>query len=264
MGILIASGNKGKRHTSHLPTRTAVLLRGRGTKTLDFLFLEASLLIQRFHGRLSLGSRPGEWLVLGDQGGGTVTTKVHSANFSGNWSIAEAHLAAFQIFPDLDGILNGVCLGEKLYNRFAKGLTLWSHAMHPAQWALPHILTWAACWLRSLHVDNKIHGRCTQSYSFHLMSSPGNRDAAPVQTGLGKRASNTCQQIGCSHTSTTAGNVACAMMTSFILFKWCFLTIPKMNSKLEICVTDRQLQQRKKAAASFAKKAFAHQDQLCA
>eukprot|EP00983_Pelagomonas_calceolata_P124909 1161159-Pelagomonas_calceolata.AAC.3 len=31
MGILIASGNKGKRHTSHLPTRTAVLLRGRGT-----------------------------------------------------------------------------------------------------------------------------------------------------------------------------------------------------------------------------------------
>eukprot|EP00983_Pelagomonas_calceolata_P058564 1145539-Pelagomonas_calceolata.AAC.1 len=31
MGILIASGNKGKRHTSHSPTRTAVLLRGRGT-----------------------------------------------------------------------------------------------------------------------------------------------------------------------------------------------------------------------------------------
>eukprot|EP00983_Pelagomonas_calceolata_P128344 1161503-Pelagomonas_calceolata.AAC.5 len=30
MGIL-ASGNKGKRHTSHLPTRTAVLLWGRGT-----------------------------------------------------------------------------------------------------------------------------------------------------------------------------------------------------------------------------------------
>eukprot|EP00983_Pelagomonas_calceolata_P088455 1157207-Pelagomonas_calceolata.AAC.6 len=31
MGILIASGNKGKRHTSHSPTSTAVLLQGRGT-----------------------------------------------------------------------------------------------------------------------------------------------------------------------------------------------------------------------------------------
>eukprot|EP00983_Pelagomonas_calceolata_P104237 1159001-Pelagomonas_calceolata.AAC.18 len=34
MGILIASGNKGKRHTSHSPTRTPVLLRGRGTVSL--------------------------------------------------------------------------------------------------------------------------------------------------------------------------------------------------------------------------------------
>eukprot|EP00983_Pelagomonas_calceolata_P015595 495055-Pelagomonas_calceolata.AAC.1 len=33
MGILIASGNKGGRHTSHSPTRNAVLLRGRGTLT---------------------------------------------------------------------------------------------------------------------------------------------------------------------------------------------------------------------------------------
>eukprot|EP00983_Pelagomonas_calceolata_P008375 273694-Pelagomonas_calceolata.AAC.1 len=35
MGILIASGNKGKCHTSHSRTRTAVLLRGRGTNMLS-------------------------------------------------------------------------------------------------------------------------------------------------------------------------------------------------------------------------------------